>query len=516
MIAVAPIVYALALIILRVPTTEPKVVVLLSVPHTANVRTHTNVGRALAALGHQPYVLIPQFMLHENKANIDGINVIAYGEYLGDYEEMLASKIVQAFWQGESRLYTHMSEFSRVLQETARLILSDRDLQQKLAAIKPDLFVLSHVPPFKNIVILPYMFNASFVLLSPFNDLLGYRVPVSLAATPCQLVGTISQESFLDRLKIAACNAVLMILGLVSGNDTMVAEFAPHRPRVSVNELALQAEIYLVEGDHVLDFAKPELPNMKLIGCTAPTTGKPLQDPFKSFVEGSKRGVAVVTFGSSVVNIPSKVAEMMAEAFEQQELDVVWRVNYTSLNPGKVFTSQWIPQNDILAHPNTRLFVSHCGANGQYEALYHGIPMLCLPLFGDQNYNAQRSTAKGFGLHANILDLSASHLANLMKEVYGNTKYQSNIKKASILFRQLYNEPHKMAAFWIDHVMEYGGTYMRSAGQNMPLYQFLALDVLAVVFLVTFVNIFVLYCICRCLWRKCCRKQTGSKKDKKD
>ncbi|CAG5130433.1 unnamed protein product [Candidula unifasciata] len=516
MITLAAVLSALAVFFLRLPESESKVVVLLSVPHTANVRTHTNVGRALAALGHQPYVLIPQFMLQEKLVNVEGINVIAYGDYLGNYEEMLTSKIVGSFWQGGIQLYTLLSEFSGILQETARLILSDRDLREKLAAIKPDLFVLSHLPPFKNIVILPYIFNASFVLLSPFNDLLGYRVPVSLTATPCQAIGTISHDSFLDRLKIAACNTGLMILGLISGNDSMVVEFAPHRPPISVNKLALQAEIYLVEGDHILDFAKPELPNIKLIGCTAPTAGQPLKDPFKSFVEGSKRGVAVVTFGSSVVKIPSKVAKLMVEAFEQQELDVVWRVNYTSVNPGKIFASQWIPQNDILAHPNTRLFVSHCGANGQYEALYHGVPMLCLPLFGDQMYNAQRSTARGFGLHANILELSASNLADLMKEVSGNTTYRSSIKKASILFRLLYKEPHKMAAFWIDHVIEYGGAYMRSAGQNMPLYQFFALDVLAVVFLVIVMQIFCLHCICCRLRRKCCGKQTGTKKDKKD
>ncbi len=27
----------------------------------------------------------------------------------------------------------------------------------------------------------------------------------------------------------------------------------------------------------------------------------------------------------------------------------------------------WLPQNDVLGHPRTRAFLSHCGANSLYE-----------------------------------------------------------------------------------------------------------------------------------------------------
>jgi hypothetical protein len=63
-------------------------------------------------------------------------------------------------------------------------------------------------------------------------------------------------------------------------------------------------------------------------------------------------------------------------------------------------------------------------------------------------------------------------------------KYKDNISAASRLFRQQYHVPMDEAAFWLEHVMEYGGAYMRSSGHDMPLYQFMLIDVIA--FLVAF------------------------------
>ena len=30
-------------------------------------------------------------------------------------------------------------------------------------------------------------------------------------------------------------------------------------------------------------------------------------------------------------------------------------------------TWPWVPQNDLLGHPSTRAFLTHCGSNGMYE-----------------------------------------------------------------------------------------------------------------------------------------------------
>lgn len=57
----------------------------------------------------------------------------------------------------------------------------------------------------------------------------------------------------------------------------------------------------------------------------------------------------------------------------------------------------WLPQNDILGHSKTRLFIGHAGLNGILESTYHGVPMICSPFFGDQFDNARIAKHAGFG-----------------------------------------------------------------------------------------------------------------------
>lgn len=57
----------------------------------------------------------------------------------------------------------------------------------------------------------------------------------------------------------------------------------------------------------------------------------------------------------------------------------------------------WMPQKDLLGHPQTKLFVAHGGTNGVQEAIYHGVPVLGIPLFFDQYDNLLRLQERGAG-----------------------------------------------------------------------------------------------------------------------
>lgn len=47
------------------------------------------------------------------------------------------------------------------------------------------------------------------------------------------------------------------------------------------------------------------------------------------------------------------------------------------------------------------LFISHCGNLGVNEAVHEGLPIICIPMFGDQPYNSKSVESQGM---AEILD----------------------------------------------------------------------------------------------------------------
>ena len=104
-----------------------------------------------------------------------------------------------------------------------------------------------------------------------------------------------------------------------------------------------------------------------------------------------------MTFGSSINRMPETLVKKFLEAFGQLNQTVIAKLRVPEgwTVPKNVHIRSWLPQNDVLGHPNTRLFITHCGNGGQYEAVYHGVPMLGFPLFAEQHVNAQRSFRKG-------------------------------------------------------------------------------------------------------------------------
>ncbi|XP_073716747.1 UDP-glucuronosyltransferase 2A1-like isoform X1 [Misgurnus anguillicaudatus] len=140
----------------------------------------------------------------------------------------------------------------------------------------------------------------------------------------------------------------------------------------------------------------------------------------EEFVQSSgDHGIVVFSFGSMVNNLTMNRANMIASALGQIPQKVIWR--YSGKTPETLAPNtklyDWIPQN---GHPKTKAFITHGGTNGLYEAIYHGVPMVGLPLFAYQPDNLVHMKTKGAAVFLDINDMTSKDLVEALKTVINN------------------------------------------------------------------------------------------------
>ncbi|MEQ2161892.1 hypothetical protein GOODEAATRI_014307 [Goodea atripinnis] len=67
-----------------------------------------------------------------------------------------------------------------------------------------------------------------------------------------------------------------------------------------------------------------------------------------------------------------------------------------------------------------RAFITHGGTNGIYEAIYHGVPMVGIPMFGDQPDNMVHMEAKGAALTVSLNFMTTESLRDAVNTVINN------------------------------------------------------------------------------------------------
>lgn len=169
----------------------------------------------------------------------------------------------------------------------------------------------------------------------------------------------------------------------------------------------------------------------------------------------------------------------------------------------------WMPQKDLLGHPQTKVFVAHGGTNGVQEAIYHGVPVLGIPLFFDQYDNLLRLQERGAGKIIQLSDVNGHSFEQGITEVLHKDSYRQNMQRLSRLHRDQPMAPMDQAVFWVEYVMRHkGAPHLRTEAYQMPWYSYYCLDVLLL--LLTALTVLLLS-TCAMFRFLCCRSKRKTK-----
>ena len=426
------------------------------------------------------------------------------------------------------------------LQNTGCRNMLREDFLQQLRDIKFDLMLIDGWGLVPCRFIVPHVLGVPYVYQMSAHMEWQLRLPWLPSFTPAFIGIDLGWEvtdrmSFLERVG----NLFMMYVDTFFFpmypliDNSLLDEYAPG---LTWEDLIRKSELFLVTRDHMLEWPGMQFPNVITSPGITITQAKPLPADLEAIFSAAKLGVIVVSFGSSAGDFEPNIMEELFKGLGQMKQTVVMRYigdleEGKKKAPANLHLLSWMPQFDMLAHNNTVAFVTHCGNNGQYEGIYNGVPFLGLPIFAEQHHNAFRGVSHGFGLKINdISRMKAEDLSAALTELIENKKYREKVQHASAILKSDPMLPREKMAYWVDHVMQYGGAHLRPAAMDMSFASLFMLDVLAFLGVVAILCGYIVYLICRgcccecgegrcscscrrCRCSKCCRRADKSKRE---
>lgn len=260
----------------------------------------------------------------------------------------------------------------------------------------------------------------------------------------------------------------------------------------------------------------PFPPNVIPVGGLQIRDPQPLTDDVKAFIDAGKKGSVIFSLGTNVKSdtLDKTVIQMFLNVFKElPEYNFIWKYesNLDLTIPKNVKLQGWMRQSDILAHPNIKAFISHCGLLGTQEAMWHGVPIVGIPFLADQFRNVISLVRAGMAVQIDINTITHEIFKKALVEVLENRAYLTNAKQRASLFKDQIDKPLDRAVFWLEWAIRHKDDMklIESPVKRVGWFIGNGYDVLLIV---TLPVILLLHVVIFLLW-KCLWTTTKEKKD---
>ncbi|VVC33306.1 UDP-glucuronosyl/UDP-glucosyltransferase [Cinara cedri] len=273
-------------------------------------------------------------------------------------------------------------------------------------------------------------------------------------------------------------------------------QYPGYDKRPTMAEMLKNISLSLIDSDVMILSPRPYLPSYIEVPGIHLRPTKKINAKLQYFMDRANKGVIYFNFGTilNVTSIPKPSFQALVNVLGRLEQRIVfkWINNETRGFPNNFYVDSWLPQREILSHPNCKLFITHGGIHGLIETIDAGIPIIGLPVFGDQFQNVKTSQDNGIAIMSNIFSLTEETFEKDVSRILTDQKFAEKAKKMSAIFRDRPLSALDKAVYWVEYVIRHeGADHLRSAAVELTWYQYYLLDVFAFIISIILFLLFI-------------------------
>ncbi|KPJ00056.1 Ecdysteroid UDP-glucosyltransferase [Papilio xuthus] len=389
----------------------------------------------LLKLGHEMTVVTtdPMFSKENAPANLTEINV---HDATYDVIRKIISNVVTG---SKSDVLNQAIVVKELIYKATEAILLTNEVQHILKNEKRyDLIFIEAL--FTPMLGISHKFKAPTILISSFGPFIGSYEIVGAPTKALLYHNMYSQR--LNNLtlyeKISELYNYIRIQYIFNHSDEKFNEllkriFGSDTPTLS--ELKNYVDMLFVNIHQIWEGNYPVPPTVVHMGGLHQKPQKSLPKDLQQYLDASENGVIYFSFGTNVniSHLPQEKIMIFKNVLSELPYNVLWKIkdDYLPEESKNIKTFQWLPQADLLRHPNVKIFITQGGLQSTDEAITAGVPLIGVPILGDQCY-------------------------------------RDNVKRLRTLMQDQPQTPLERAVWWTEYVLRNGGAkHLRAPAANL-------------------------------------------------
>ncbi|KAJ8959685.1 hypothetical protein NQ318_021876 [Aromia moschata] len=367
---------------------------IMPTPSFSHQVVYAPLWKELSLRGHKVTAITTNPVNDPKLVNLTEIDISFVYEYFANISELAESQITM--WN----IHDIFSEFALLFGEA---ILSFPPVQELLHNKTFDVVLVEFIYPeflnFGKLYDCPTVIISSFDALALFHRALGNPSYTSLYP---EIGSPFSAPlDFMDRVINTVHNWYTWYhYKYVSypKRDELLKRYLNTTARTE--ELINEVDMMFLNVNPAIQTVRPVGPTtISIGGYREPASSKPPSKDLQDFLDEATDGFIYFSLGSNVKSksLAGPIFTAIFETLTEMPLRVLWKFEDDSLprKPDHIKLIKWAPQEQVLSHPNIKVFVTQGGLQSLEEGIYREVPFVIIPFFADQEHNSKLMKNKG-------------------------------------------------------------------------------------------------------------------------